>query len=237
MKSQIKEMKISEQSYVITNPKTLDSVKDAYISLSDNIRSLLTPINAKIIAITPKNEEEGKSTVAVNLAITLAQRSAKVLLVDTNMRNPSIHKKLKLHNTKGFSTFVAGFDSLSDVLKRDVIPGLDVMTSGVASPDPYGLIRSENTKVFLEKIQEYYDYIIIDTATLSAGMDVTALPDIVAGVVMVTKYASTSYKDLEKAKLVLEASNLKILGFVITEKIYGTTDGFNTEEFKQVGDI
>lgn len=237
MNKQNKDLKISEQSYIITNPNIAGNVKDAYISLSDNIRFLLTPVNGKIIAVTSKNEEEGKSTFAVNLAITLAQRSAKVLLVDTNMRNPSIHKKLKLRNTKGFSTFVAGFDSLSDVLKRDVVPGLDVITSGIASPDPYGLIKSENTKVFFEKIQEYYDYVIIDTAALSSGIDVTALPKLVSGVVITTKYASTSYRDIEKTKFILDESDMKILGFVITEKIYRTTDEFNAKHFTQTEEI
>ncbi len=231
-----KNTKISEQTYIITNPNTAFSVKEAYNSLRTNILYALSPINGKIVAITSANASEGKSTVAVNLSITLAQTSAKVLLIDADMRRPSIHKKLKLRNSTGLSRFVVGFESLSESLKRDVVPGLDVMTAGPIPPNPSELLSSQNMKVFLEKVCEYYDYIIVDCAPINVVTDVAVMSDSISGVLVVAKYGRTTYDDLKEVKSSLEKVSARILGFVVTEKSRSKNKKYKADSYYTADD-
>ena len=224
MDNQNRNSEASEQSYIVTNPNTPDSIIEAYASLSDNVRFILAPTNGKIIGITSNANEEGKSTVAVNLAITLAQNSSKVSLVDADVRLPVIHKKLKLRNIKGFSNFISGFESLSDVLKRDVIPCLDVITSGLVVPNASDLLKSNNVKIFFEKIREYYDYIIVDCPTIQPNKELALFSESIDGVLISTKDNSTSVNNLKAVKASLQDAKINILGFVVTEKIFNKTN-------------
>lgn len=210
--------KISEQSYIITNTNTSSYLKEYYDNLRNNVIFSMIPKKGKYIAITSSKIGEGKSTVAVNLAISLTKTSSKVLLIDANMNRPSVHKKLKLKNIKGLSSFLIGLDNLSVSIKNDVITGLDVLTAGIVPPNPEELFNCENMRFFLEKVYDYYDYIIIDCPAIEQMNDYTLMQLDGMTVIVVAKCEKTTYNDLERTKHLLEKNNVQILGIVATEK-------------------
>ena len=206
--------KVRDREPLITDSKFPFSVREAYNALRTNILYALSPINGKIIAITSPNPGEGKSTVSINLAITLAQTSAKVLLIDADLRKPTIHKKL--NNSSGLSKFIVGFETMADALMRNVQPNLDVMTSGPIPPNPSELLGSPNMQMFLNKVSEYYDYIIIDTPPINVVTDMAVMANFVSGVLLVSYYSATTIDDIRKAQDSLKIVNAKVLGLVVT---------------------
>ena len=211
----IKNKRKPEQFKLITDKTFPFAAKEAYNSLRTNLLYALSPTNGKIVAVTSSNAGEGKSTVSINLALTMATAKVKVLLIDADLRRPSIHKKLKIDNSTGLSRFIVGFEAMSDALKREVFPNLDVMTSGPVPPNPSELLGSENMRIFLQKAGDYYDYIIIDTPPVNIVTDVAVMADCISGVLLVTSYGNTTFEDVKKANITLEKVNAKLLGMVV----------------------
>lgn len=211
----IKNKRKPEQFKLITDKTFPFAAKEAYNSLRTNLLYALSPTNGKIVAVTSSNAGEGKSTVSINLALTMATAKVKILLIDADLRRPSIHKKLKLDNSTGLSRFIVGFETMSDALKREVFPNLDVMTSGPVPPNPSELLGSENMRIFLQKAGDYYDYIIIDTPPVNIVTDVAVMADCISGVLLVTSYGNTTFEDVKKSNITLEKVNAKLLGMVV----------------------
>ena len=211
----IKNKRKPEQFKLITDKTFPFAAKEAYNSLRTNLLYALSPTNGKIVAVTSSNAGEGKSTVSINLALTMATAKVKVLLIDADLRRPSIHKKLEIDNSTGLSRFIVGFETMSDALKREVFPNLDVMTSGPIPPNPSELLGSENMRIFLQKASDYYDYIIIDTPPVNIVTDVAVMADCISGVLLVTSYGNTTFEDVKKSNITLEKVNAKLLGMVV----------------------
>lgn len=210
-----KKEQISNKFRLVTEKAFPFAAKEAYNALRTNLLYALSPTNGKIVAVTSSNAGEGKSTVSINLALTMALTSAKVLLIDADLRRPTVHKKLGLSNSTGLSRFIVGFETMSEALKRDVFENLDVMTSGPIPPNPSELLGSENMRIFLQKASDYYDYIIIDTPPINIVTDVAVMSDSISGVVLVTSHGKTTIDDVKKASVALEKVNAKLLGMVV----------------------
>ena len=207
--------KVKARELLITNENFPFAVREAYNTLRTNVLYALSPINGKIVAVTSPNAGEGKSTVSVNLAIALAETSARVLLIDCDLRKPTIHKKLGLHNSSGLSKFIVGFETMADALTREILPNLDVMTSGPIPPNPSELLGSANMQTFLNKVSDYYDYIILDTPPINIVTDMAVMANFISGVLLVSYYASTTIEDVRRAQEALKIVNAKILGLVV----------------------
>lgn len=207
--------KVKERELLITSENFPFAVREAYNTLRTNVLYALSPINGKIIAVTSPNAGEGKSTVSVNLAIALAETSARVLLIDCDLRKPAIHKKLNLNNSSGLSKFIVGFETMADALKREILPNLDVMTSGPIPPNPSELLGSANMQTFLNKVSDYYDYIILDTPPINIVTDMAVMANFISGVLLVSYYAATTVEDVRRAQEALKIVNAKILGLVV----------------------
>lgn len=207
--------KVKARELLITNENFPFAVREAYNTLRTNVLYALSPINGKIVAVTSPNAGEGKSTVSVNLAIALAETSARVLLIDCDLRKPTIHKKLGLNNSSGLSKFIVGFETMADALTREILPNLDVMTSGPIPPNPSELLGSANMQTFLNKVSDYYDYIILDTPPINIVTDMAVMANFISGVLLVSYYASTTIEDVSRAQEALKIVNAKILGLVV----------------------
>ena len=207
--------KVKARELLITNENFPFAVREAYNTLRTNVLYALSPINGKIVAVTSPNAGEGKSTVSVNLALALAETSARVLLIDCDLRKPTIHKKLGLNNSSGLSKFIVGFETMADALTREILPNLDVMTSGPIPPNPSELLGSANMQTFLNKVSDYYDYIILDTPPINIVTDMAVMANFISGVLLVSYYASTTIEDVRRAQEALKIVNAKILGLVV----------------------
>ena len=193
-------------------PKSIPA--ESYRVLRTNIQ--YSSIDKKIerILITSSEPGEGKSTTAGNLALTFAQDEKKVLLIDCDLRKPSIHKKFKISNSLGLSNVILDKSKLSKALvKRSEY--LDILPSGKVPPNPSELLGSKALEELLDELDDVYDVIILDTPPLHAVTDAQILSTKVDGVLLVVRAEKTKKDSVIAAKESLEKVNANILGTVL----------------------
>lgn len=193
-------------------------VKEAYKTVRTNIMFATSSIEGcKKLIITSSVPSEGKSTASVNLAISIAQIGAKVLLVDSDLRNPTMHKFLELDHSLGFSSFLSGFNEFSDVVSSTKY-GFDCIVSGPVPPNPAELLSGIKTKEFFDIVSEKYDYVIIDTPPINIVSDASILSKYVDGTILVARNKYTAHPSVARAVKTLNFANAKILGFLFNDK-------------------
>ncbi len=203
-----------ENEYLI-NDETPFNIREAFNTLRSNVLFALAPTGGKKLLVTSANQAEGKSTTSVNLAAALAQNGNKVLLIDCDLRKPKLHKFFNVDYTHGLSRFLVGQESLNDTLIHTDIRNLDLMPAGVIPPNPSELLGSNRMKVFLDKVEEYYNYVILDTPPIGMVIDAAVLSKYVSGVLVAVHYASTRRADFMKAKNQLDMAGANIIGFTM----------------------
>jgi capsular exopolysaccharide synthesis family protein len=190
-------------------------VKEAYKTLRTNLLFSLAACKNKNIVISSALPSEGKSCTCANLAIAMAQTGAKVMLIDADLRKPTQYQIFKVDNSKGLTTILAGFNNLDDVIKKDVVEGLDLITSGPAPPNPSELLGAERMTFLLEKLNDHYDYVFIDTPPVNVVSDALVFAERIAGILLVTRHGRSTYDEMTKAVSSIEFSGANILGVVI----------------------
>ena len=190
-------------------------VTEAYKNLRTNLTFALSTKKNRIFAVSSSLASEGKSTVAANIAITLAQGNNKVLLIEGDLRKPVQHKVFGLKNDVGISTLIGGLNTFKEVVHTDVIDGLDIVTCGPIPPNPSELLGSENMKKLLEQLSSRYDYIIIDTPPINIVTDALTLLDTIAGILLIAKHAQSTYDALGEAIDAIKMADGALLGVVV----------------------
>ena len=190
------------------------AIVEAYKTIRTNLMFMMTQSKRKCITVSSSVSGEGKSTSAVNIAIAFSQLGCKVLIIDADLRKPTIYKKLKVANTKGLSSVLVGFCTAKEAIS-EVNANLDVLTSGPIPPNPSELLGSENMSVLLDALQAEYEYIIIDTPPINIVSDALALAPKTNGIVLVTQGGKTTHDQIRKTLNSVDFANVKILGVVI----------------------
>ncbi|MEW6109625.1 MAG: polysaccharide biosynthesis tyrosine autokinase [Nitrospirota bacterium] len=168
----------------------------------------------KNILVTSISPEEGKTVTSMNLALTIAQSDRSVLLVDSDLRKPRLHKIFGLDNSKGLSTYLAGASD-SDIIIRDVTPNLSVITSGPIPPNPSELLGSGRMHELLRMINNNFDIIIWDSAPLLTVTDSLILSKVLDGTILVAKAGKTTYESINRGLKSLRDIEAGFLGVVI----------------------
>ncbi len=206
-----------------------DSPKDIYQGLINHgrsafaegfraVRAALLLASAdeppKSVLITSMNPEEGKTTVAANIALALAIAGHKVLLVDADLRKPMLHKAFDLDNDRGLSSFLAGVDSKPGIIKE---PSHEVymLPAGPMPPNPAELLSSDRMKALLKQAQEKFEIVIVDTSPLLSASDGLVLSRLVSGTIIVGMAGQTTFDDLSRGLDQLKKLNPNILGMVV----------------------
>lgn len=171
----------------------------------------------KKILVTSSISKEGKSTVCINLALTVAQTDAKVLVIDCDLRKPRIHKFFKSKCVPGLSNYLIGRSGLDEIIKSTNIPNLSVMYSGIIPPNPGELLGSLEFKKLLENLSEKYDYIFLDCPPLLEVSDALETSKNTDGMLLVTRHKYTSHKFINQSLKKIEFANVKILGFILND--------------------
>lgn len=211
----------------ILNSQTDFNTMETYKTIRTNIMfSLPKSDEGKVIEITSSAPEEGKTTTAINLAITFAQTGAKVILIDCDLRKSRIHRYLKLERQPGLSNVLCGFGELKDVIKKNVRTNLDCITAGEIPPNPAEILAAEAFENFLNELKKEYDYIFIDTPPVAVVTDAAVVARHCTSTVIVAKYNETSFDLLDLSVENLKKVNTKILGVIMvgcetTSKRYG----------------
>lgn len=192
-------------------------MKESYNSIRTNLQFTLASAGNRAFVVSSPSPAEGKSTTCANIAIAMAQDSKRVLLIDSDLRKPTQHQIFRLDNTHGLSSVLAGFGSLSDALQKDVEENLDIITSGQIPPNPSELLGSKRMDIFLDKIKDYYEFIILDSPPINLVTDGIILASKTAGVVLVSRQNTTTMASIEKAVEAVNFANSKVLGFIIND--------------------
>ncbi len=207
--------KIIEQQEVSAVEKTDPfSVVEAYKTIRTNLMYLLLQSERRVFAISSSLPGEGKSSCAVNLAIAFSQLGSKVLLIDADLRKPTVYRKLRLQNTKGLSSVLVGFCTFEEAFVN-VSENLDVLLSGPTPPNPSELVASKNMTELLDGLSEKYDYIIIDTPPVNVVSDAALLAPKTQGVLMVIQDRKTTHDEFKKAVNLLKFADARLLGVVL----------------------
>ncbi|MBU3179831.1 CpsD/CapB family tyrosine-protein kinase [Clostridium psychrophilum] len=196
----------------------LDNINaKAFYELKANIQFLCSDIKSKVIMISSAEKNEGRSTTAAYLSLSLAESGKKTVLVDCDQKNPNIHNMFNLLNGKGLVDFLAGDIKFETVVKTSKQKNLSIVTSGIKSLNYAELLASEKFKEFIEMLKEDFDYIILDTSPLTDGADAKTVSKNSDGCVLVVKYGQTERKTAMKAKDILRKINANIIGVFINE--------------------
>ncbi len=167
------------------------------------------------IGVTSSTRGEGKSTTAINLAYVLAESGNKVLLIDGDLRIPSIAKKMGLDPTPGLTDLLMGKEIPSEKFKSDLLDNWYIIPSGDLPPNPSEILGSRRMETFLSAMEEKFDYIIIDLPPVNIVSDAMAISGYTAGMVVVIREDYTEKKDLEKCFRQLKLSGVNVLGCVM----------------------
>lgn len=193
------------------------SYVEAYKSLRTNLQFASIDQNIKRLIVTSSIPGEGKTTVAINLAITLAETGAKVLLLDCDLRKPSIHRYLQI-NTRiigGLTNLLSQKTAIEECAGYLSDLRIDVIPSGPIPPNPAELLSSKRMSELLDALNQRYEYIVMDTPPVSVVTDAAALARNNAGVIFVVRQGSTKIDNALLAKKNLESVNAKVIGCVL----------------------
>ena len=195
---------------------------EEYERLKNNILSLGSGKAIKTIMVSGSVAGEGCSTVAAHLARSLAKNSVfKVLLIDGNLRHPTLHKSFGLKNNVGLSDLILSKAGINDVFKKTDFPNLLVMPSGKnKKTDPPQIFESQKLKTLIGKLKDECNYLVFDSPPVSTYPDSTILASQMDGVVLVVHAEKTRWEVAQRVKEQLEMANTNILGVLLNKKKY-----------------
>lgn len=193
------------------------TAKEQYKLLRTNLSfTIPAEIKCPIIGLTSANRGEGKSTTAINLSYVLAENGKRVLLIDGDMRVPSIAKKMELAAAPGLSDLLMEQESLDlSVFRSSVLSNWYIVPSGELPPNPSELLGSRRMENLLKALSEKFDYIVIDLPPVNLVSDALAISKLITGMIVVVKEDHTEKRELEQCYRQLSLSNVKVLGCVL----------------------
>lgn len=206
-----------------TNIKNIISYSQPKSVIAEEFRSIRTNIQysnldkkIKTIVVTSTTKDEGKTTIATNLAVNFSKiENKRVLIIDCDLRNPSVYKEFGISNSNGLTDLLVEEKDLSNYIKETKINNLHILTAGSIPPNPSEMLSSNRMKVFMEKVREEYDYVFIDTPPIGMVTDAGILSAFLDGTILVVKSDSVDIKDLQESKKKLVSVNANILGVIL----------------------
>ena len=210
------EMSRGEGSYkLITCSAPRAPGSESYRDLRTSLRFSSTDAPIKTLLITSAGPREGKSTVASNLSVVLAQSGQKVLLVDTDLRRPVLHGLFEEPREPGFSEYIAGLASLDDVIRETGVENLSILTCGFIPHNPAELVGSRKVKQFTQDISDLYDMVIFDSPPVAVVTDAILLSSNVDATLVVVGAKMADRKVLESTWGKLKRTSTNLLGAVL----------------------
>lgn len=190
---------------------------EAYKLLRTNLMFFASGESGRVIGITSSVSGEGKSTTAVNLAYALAESGRKVILVECDMRRPTVARRLGFDSSPGLSNLVVGLSSPAEVLRRSPIhDNLYIIPAGDIPPNPSELLGSERMRVTLDALANEYEFVILDLPPVTAVSDALVAAAFVDGLLVIVRQSICTRYALRETMRQLSVVRDKILGFVFT---------------------
>ncbi|MDO4811170.1 MAG: polysaccharide biosynthesis tyrosine autokinase [Eubacteriales bacterium] len=211
---------------------------EAYKLLQTSVQYSFEDDGCKVVGITSSERNEGKSTLAINLAYMLSCDKKKVLLLEGDMRLPSIARKLGIDSTPGLSDYLTGKIKNDEGVQYSAkAPALSVICAGVVPPNPFGLLGSASMERLLASFKEVYDYIIVDLPPVNIVSDPLAIAKYLDGFIITVRSEFTTRQGVQDVVKKLQIVNSNILGYVVnsddnsSERKYGKGPRYGNEKY------
>lgn len=201
--------------YIASQPRS--AVAECCRSIRTNLLFISPDNPIRTLVVTSGGPQEGKTTTLINMGITFAQSGNRVLLVDTDMRRPRLHKSLGVPNEAGMSSLIVGQGTLDAAVKATDVPGLFVLPSGPIPPNPAELIHTQKFKQLVEEMKAKFDRVIFDSPPIGAVADPLLLANQMDGTLLVTKMLKTDKELAARAVRSLQDASARILGAVLND--------------------
>ena len=199
---------------------------EAFRSLRTNIQFASLDHTLQLITITSAGIDEGKSLVAANLAITMAQSEQRVILVDCDLRRPALHTLFGVSNDSGVTSMLFANAGDAPPLQATSVPGLQWLASGPLPPRPADILGSRRMGEILQALRGLADVVIIDTPPVLAVSDAVVLAPRVDGVILVMQAGRTRREPAKQARIVLEKAKAHIVGVVLNDAEMTQSSGY-----------
>lgn len=209
------EAKVNLDRFTFDYPKS--QVTESLRAIRTNLLFMSADRPVKRILVTSPSPQEGKTTVAINLAIVMAQSGSRVLLVDTDMRRPRVHSAFGIRPKVGISTLVLGECTAEEAIVHTEVPYLDILTCGPTPPNPAELMLTDRFAHVVEDLSDRYDRVIFDSPPIAVVTDAAILSKLVDGTVIIMKCLKTTRDAAKHAVSVLRDIGSPILGAVLND--------------------
>lgn len=204
-----------ERPSLITLTRPSSVIAEQFRTIRTNIQFSMVDQDLKTIVVTSAGPGAGKSTISANLAVTFASQGKKVLLVDADMRKPTVHKTFRLPNHDGLTTLLTEKDvQISDIAHRAPTEGLFIITSGVIPPNPSELLASKRMDRLMNELEQIFDLIIFDMPPVIAVTDAQVMASKVDGTIFVIPKGLTNKDMVLKSKDLLEKVHANVIGAI-----------------------
>src|SRR5271170_4267957 len=218
---------------LITQVRPQSQMAESYRALRTSL--LLSNLGAppRVIMVTSALPQEGKTTTSINCAVVLAQKGIRVLLIDADLRRPSIHKTLGMGPRSGLSNVLTGSATLQQTITRStILPNLSVLPAGTPPPNPAELLASTNMRDVLEELRGQYDHIVVDTPPTLSVTDAVVLSPRADAIVLVIRSGQTTKQALRRSRDVLMQVNAKVSGVLLNAVDLSSPDYYYYYEYK-----
>jgi len=199
---------------LITSVNARSIITEQFRTIRTNINFSMPDQELKTFLFTSASPGDGKSTIAANVAVVFAQEGKRVLLVDADMRKPTVHYTFHKTNTLGLSNLLTRQAELSEVVRKSEV-GLDVITCGPIPPNPAELLGSKTMTTVMENMKSQYDIVIFDAPPVLSVTDAQILSNKCDGTILVLSAGETEKEGIVKAKEALVSSQANIIGAVL----------------------
>jgi len=206
----------SEVVETVTQVRPQSQMAESYRALRTSL--LLSNLGAppKVIMVTSARPQEGKTTTSINTAIVLAQKGVRVLLVDADLRRPSIHKTLGMGPRSGLSNVLTGSATLQQTITTSpILPNLFIMPAGTPPPNPAELLASSNMRDLLAELRQQFDHIVIDTPPTLSVTDAVVLSPRADATILVIRSGQTTKQALRRSRDILTQVNAHVAGVLL----------------------
>lgn len=206
-----------KESHIISERDPKDPLFESYRSIRNSIKfaSLDKPI--KSLLITSALPGEGKTTTAVNLAISMTRESKEVLVMDTDFLNPKMHEIFKLQASMGITNILAGEATVEEAIQKTDIESLSLLASGPTPPDPGQMIESSKLRELIKYLAQKYDFIILDTPPVLSKNDAVLLSGYVDDSVLILGSGETTRSALSHVRDLLKQANIQLIGTILNK--------------------
>jgi non-specific protein-tyrosine kinase len=224
-----------QQLFVLEHPK--GGASESIRLLRTNIEFASATKEIAVLGITSANPSEGKSTIAANLAVTLAQAGFMTALVDSDLRRPAIHRIFGMNNDRGLSTVLSGPNRpWSSVAQSTMLPNLTVIPSGPLPPNPADLLSLERMQSMILEMRGAFDVIVLDTPPVLVVSDPLIVAGHVDGMIVVARAGKTRIESLKRATAVLQRAAVRIIGTIVNQQTGSANEGYYYTEYFAAAD-